>query len=259
MTQTRLMPHRGREIRCSSDVLKWVGFACVCLWTISTAVVQRGIMHMDQQTTESLYEMMEPGGGMFGWASCAVMLSLLSMPALPIYAKLLFEGWKHTSSGKAYLLRLVCAALVSEIPFDLAFQGKWWDMGQQNPIWGCVVALLMLLFFRRFASEPGAKSAFIRIIVLIAACAWTLLLQCQMGMLMVVLVALFFFFSGKKTATLVSGLLVSLIQFPAPFGMLFVHWYDGEPGKTPRGLFYGLYPAQLCVFFLCGLLAERFL
>lgn len=231
-----------REPKCSADVLKWLGFACICLGTFSSAVVQRGIIGLESYSTDTLYEALKPGGTMMGWASLAVVTMLLSAMAIPIQAKLLYEGWLHTHNQKQYLLRLLGMAVVCEIPYDLAIRGSFLDLSVQNPIWALAIAVIMLSIFRQYPNK--LLSAF----VLIAACAWTVLLQSYMGMLTVVLVASFYFFSREKGLSTLAGVLVSCIQFPAPFGMFFVHYYDGAKGKTPRKLFYILYPLQLIVF-----------
>lgn len=44
--------------------------------------------------------------------------------AFPLYAFMIAEGCRHTKSREKYLLRLGLFALVSELPFDLAF---WYD------------------------------------------------------------------------------------------------------------------------------------
>lgn len=253
MAKNPLLRGRTGTVRCSGDVLKWLGFACVVMGTCSISVLQRGILHLEEQNSQSLYDMIKPGGGMFAWASGAVVMSLLSAVAIPLYAKLLYEGWKHTSNMRAYLARLLGMAVLCEIPYDLAVSGRWMNMTDQNPIWALAIALIMLEIIRQYGTRPGALGVLLKVAVVVAALIWALLLCSQMGILLIALIALFYFLEGKKGWTLAAGLLLTLIQFPAPFGMLFVHWYDGQKGNTPRKLFYVLYPAQLLT---CALLAN---
>lgn len=241
-----------REIKCSADVLKWLGFVCVCLGSFSTAVVQRGIIDLDAFSTQTLYDAMKPGGGLMAWASLAVAAMLLSALAIPLYAKLLYEGWLHTANQMRYLGKLLLLALISECPYDWAFSGQLMDMSRQNPVWALAVAVVMLSIFRQYGI-PGIGGWLLKAAVLLAAVAWTVVLQSDMGMITVLLAAVFYFFAEKKSAQLLLGILICAIQFPAPFGMAFVHWYDGTRGKTPRLLFYILYPLQLLVF---GLIAS---
>ena len=87
-----------------------------------------------------------------------------------------------------------------------------------------------------------------RALIICAALIWALLLRVQMGTVMVLLAALFYFSEKKPVVTMMGGVLLTLVQFPAPIGMLFVHWYDGEKPMGSGKLLAVLYPVQLLVF-----------
>lgn len=244
---------RRRLLSLSGSALKWIGLALTCMGTFSMAVLQRGVLRLDGYTNASLYEAMQPGSALFGTASLAVGLTLLSALALPVYAKLLLEGWKHTSGVKRYLLRLALCALVSEVPYDLAYRGKWLDLTAQNPLWGILLAVVMLELIRQYAvPRPGPVRAALTAAFIAAAAVWAVLLQCQLGVMFVLLTALFYCFESSEVSVMLGGIALTVLQFPAPFGMVFVYWYNGQRGKAPRRLFYWAYPVQLLVFALIG-------
>ncbi len=64
--------------------------------------------------------------------------------AFILFAYLAVEGFLHTKSRKAYLLRLGVFAFVSEIPFDLAFSEVCFNRGSQNVFFTLLIGVLVL-------------------------------------------------------------------------------------------------------------------
>ena len=61
-----------------------------------------------------------------------------------LFAYLAVEGFLYTRSRKAYLQRLGIFALVSEVPFDLAFSEEIVDLGSQNVFFTLFLGVLVL-------------------------------------------------------------------------------------------------------------------
>ena len=74
--------------------------------------------------------------------------------AFPIFCFTIVEGFQKTSDVRAYLKRLVMFALISEIPFDLAYRGSIFNMTFQNVFWTLAFGLAAMMIY----SDPFIES-----------------------------------------------------------------------------------------------------
>ena len=88
-----------------------------------------------------------------------------------LFAYLIVEGFVYTGSRARYLLRLLLFALLSEIPFDLAFSGKPVDWGSQNIYWTLFLGILRLTLWEYLGQYGGFWPRAAGLAVLALSCA----------------------------------------------------------------------------------------
>lgn len=72
------------------------------------------------------------------WMTC------IGRIAFPIFAFMIVEGYFHTHDFKKYFLRMLCFAVVSEIPFDLVYGNSIFYPYHQNVLWTFLIALAII-------------------------------------------------------------------------------------------------------------------
>ena len=172
------------------------------------------------------------------------LLRWIGRLAMPVLCFFIGEGLRHTRSPRRYLLRLTGFALLSELPFDLAFYGgiKW---EHQNVYFTLALGLLALWAIQSRGMEGW-------LLALTAALAAELL-GCDYGMYGVLLILLLDRFHRARSEQLAAAALLNLAFFGLQTQTLslialpLLWLYNGKRGRDDRRLFYLYYPAHLCV------------
>ncbi len=239
-------------IQYSSFTLKIIAAFCTIVGTIGVAILQNGVMKLGEYSTATLLENMQKDTDFLMLATTVILCSGIAAIAVPIYSFLLIEGYKKTSSLKKYVIRIAVLAVITEIPYDLAMQDKFFAMNSQNPVFGILIAFAMLYFLDYFEHITKFKGVILKLLIVAAAVVWATIFGVKYGITFVLVTAVLWLLEGHGVVTTFVGVIVSLLSFPAPIGFVFNYFYDGDKGEGNRKIFYILYPAQLLILGLIG-------
>lgn len=225
---------------------------------IGRGVIQHHMLGAGQVTTQQLLEIMSASSGAMTMATISLVFQALETCAVPIFALFLVDGVTHTGDFKAYFLRVAALALICEIPHNLAFAGKVIYMGSRNPVFGVLLSLIMLYFYRRYAGTE-LKNVLIKVAVAAAAVVWCQMLKVEFGACLVLIVGTLWAFRGKTLYRNLAGSVVTVVCsifspffLAAPMGFLAVFFYNEEKGTTSRRMNYLAYPVMLVIAAAAG-------
>lgn len=251
-----------------SDTRRPSGFSCrglriwgllfMLLGMVGRGLLQNRILGVETVTTQQLMEILNASGNGMIVATASLVLQLLETCAVPIFAYLLVTGAQHTSDMKKYLLRVAGLAVISELPYNLAFGGKLVGYSGQNPVYGLLLALVMLMFFRYYGGK-SVKAVAIKIVVVVAAVLWASMLSIDNGICIVLIVAALWITRSKAMMQNLFGAAaammccsVSVFYLVSPMVFLAIHFCNGEQGESNRAVNYLAYPVMLLAVGLAG-------
>lgn len=175
--------------------------------------------------------------------------------AFPIFCFLIVEGFYHTSSHINYLTRLCIFAVISEIPFDLAFFGSVIDLQHQNVFITLALGLASLFCLEEMNTHR------IYVIALIAIWAAAYIVQCDYGLGGVLLIGAFYLTREMPFIRLVLCTLIlysfGRYELFGLIAMIPVTFYNGKRGANVKMLFYWFYPLHLLVLHFINVLLYR--
>lgn len=197
--------------------------------------------------------------------TATVLCEAVSWIAIPIYAWLLYTGFDHTRSWLRYGLQLLALALVSEVPYDMVTFGKWFDMRSQNPVFGLVIALIVLVLLEVLQDYGKGLRITLTIVLVLVGLLWDWLFRIgqtqtmlNIGMVTLGMTLVFYYLHARENTMMFTAALLGAMCFLTPgIGVAFLHYRNDEIGYRhawTKWAFYAIYPLMM---FACGLVIMR--
>ena len=266
MATTTIKPVKNAG-KISGSTLKIIAMACMLIDHTAAVLfdrilISRGLLNAVNASDGGASFLSTGNTAVIYYAD--MIMRAIGRISFPIFCFLLIEGFMHTHDVKKYALNLGIFALVSEIPFDLAFAGKPFYLDYQNVFFTLFIGLVMMIFLQKIDSkaqkDAGAwqranwKVSVGKLLVIVAACAVATLLKTDysaMGILTIVLM-----YNMRKNKMYCIGIgcavltLLSLNEITCFLAMIPVHFYNGKRGLNLKYPFYAFYPVHLLILFV---------
>lgn len=184
----------------------------------------------------------------------ALWMRAVGRIAMPIFAFCIAEGYIYTHDRKRFLTRLAVFAVISELPFDLAFfDGP--EASHQNIMLTFFLAVLALMAYDRIRGEaPTRKSSALAPAVVFLMAGLATILGGDYILFGVLSVFLFYALRSqphwkRQLGGMAFLALTRTIGYYAATGLAVIPllMYNGKKGRGLKWLFYAFYPGHLLV------------
>ncbi len=230
------------------------------------AIITMLIDHAGAVLVERWMQQSADGTGIDGIYALYIGMRSVGRIAFPIFIFLLVEGMEHTRNRWKYLIRLWIFAIVSEIPFDMAFNleksqifsGQLLEFGYQNVFFTLAVGLMVCIGIRIVEEKPfknGIKIT-LNLLMTIAGMAAAELLRTDYGGIGVLAIVMMYLLRDRRVIAVISCCIIlmfsSSLEIVAFLALIPICFYNGERGWKLKWVFYIFYPAHLLILWMIG-------
>ena len=164
---------------------------------------------------------------------------MIGRVSFPIFLFLIVEGFVHTKDIKKYIIRLTIFAVLSEVPFDLAFWGGVVNIQHQNVMWSLLISVIMLYFMKKYRDFSVVFAGI--------ACAIAWGIKCDYEYYGPLAVACMYLLRERTLYKNIATALIFSFEPAAIFALIPINMYNGEKGRSLKYLFYFFYPVHLLI------------
>ena len=242
-------PSRG----ISGSTLKIIAMGCMLIDHFGAAILEqilyaRGLSTL---TTQEQFDTFIAANNTLYLAD--ITCRVIGRIAFPIFCFLLIQGFCYTHSRLKYCGNLLLFALISEIPFDLAFNRKLLEFTYQNIFFTLGIALAALCLLELIAQKhyPQPVQLLLTLLTTVSACALATLLKTDYGAFGVLTIIIMYMFRTQKFLCAALGCttltVMSLSEISAFLSLIPIRLYNGKRGLKLKYLFYAFYPVHLLI------------
>lgn len=168
--------------------------------------------------------------------------------SFPIFCFLLVEGFVYTKNVYKYVARLGIFAIVSEIPYDLAFSNELFNWNKQNVFFTLCLGVVILYLLKN--TRQGWEKA----IYIVFALLFAEMMKSDYGAFGILLIIWFYMLYDDKAWKLAGGAIWSFyngigIQSYGALAMIPIALYNGRRGMQLKYIFYLFYPFHLLLLY----------
>lgn len=237
----------------NAATLRTCAFVFVTVGVLGRSILQNVFLGVNSLTGQEMLTLLETEPAAMAILTAALLCKLVESCAAPLLVFLLVEGFLHTSGFEKYLTRIGVLALITELPYNLAMNGKLLHFGSRNPVFALFLCLVMLHFFNRYAGK-SMKNIAVKVLIFVCAFLWCRMLNIEQGHCLVVLAAVLwcvrekgnfravFAFGGAMLCTM-----FDMFYLGSCMSCIMLHRYNGERGEQNPKFNYAFYPALLLI------------
>lgn len=173
--------------------------------------------------------------------------------SFPIFAFLIVEGSYYTSNIRSYMNRLLCFAIISEIPFNLTFRKSFISLGNANVLFTLYAGLLTIELIKRYHE---GRMIWFKILLIAMTIQF---IGADYKVFGILTVLIFYNYRGQfyKICIGLFLLFVTLmggLQAYAIMALGIIYFYNGSEGRKCGRWFYLVYPIHLLIIHLVYML-----
>ena len=176
---------------------------------------------------------------------------ILGRIAFPLFAFFLVEGFFKTGNRKKYLASLLIFGIISEIPFDMALSGVFFEPNSNNIMFTLALMLITIWTIDILKEKMQNMSKYtwypVSFVIVGIMCIISMVTGLDYEYHAIMIGYLFYIFYNKRVFAIFLGYLAIFKEGWSLLGFSLILTYNGKRGKQNKLFNYCFYPVHLLI------------